>query len=863
VTSVLKRISKRPLRILHVEDDPLDGELVAEVIARDDLETEITRVWSRADFEGKLGAGGFDMILCDFQLPSFDGATALDIAKAAAPEVPFIFVSGALGEEAAVEAMRNGATDYVVKQRLDRLPGVMLRALKEAAERAERRRAESELLKEKHRLEVLNRTGAVLAGELDLDRLVQLVTDAGVELSGAEFGAFFYNVIGESGDAYMLFALSGASRSDFERFPMPRATAVFQPTFHGVGIVRSNDITSDPRYGSNAPYRGMPPGHLPVRSYLAVPVVSRAGHVLGGLFFGHSEPDMFEEEHEALLAGIAGQAATAIDNARLFKAAQKEIAERTRAEAALRDSETRLLGITNSVDQMIWSCRADGFHDYFNDRWYEFTGLDRGSSDGRGFIDAIHPDDRAAALDMWGASLASGAPYRNELRLHQKADGYRWVLARAQAVRDDQGTIARWFGTCTDIQEIVEAREVIARSRQQLEREVEARTAELLKAEEQVRQLQKMEAVGQVTGGIAHDFNNMMAVVIGGLNLLQRRLSRGERDVGQYVDAAMDGAKRAAALTQRLLAFTRQQPLAPQVIEPNSLMREMGEMLPRVLGEPVQFTLKLNPEVWRVRADRVQLESTILNLSVNARDAMPQGGRLVIETDNSRIDDVLARVYHIAAGEYVLIRVTDTGDGMPAEVMAQAFDPFFTTKGVGRGTGLGLSQVLGFIRQSGGHVKIYSEVGVGTSVKIYLPRFKGEAPDVPSPKERAVANGHPAVAILVVEDDDRVRTYSVEALRDLGYTVHHASSGAEALALLDSGLPVTLLFTDMVMPALHGRELADLALQKRPGLKVLFTTGYSGDAILHRRLLDGESQVLPKPFSIEQLAASIRKALDS
>ncbi|RTL71251.1 MAG: response regulator, partial [Hyphomicrobiales bacterium] len=197
------------------------------------------------------------------------------------------------------------------------------------------------------------------------------------------------------------------------------------------------------------------------------------------------------------------------------------------------------------------------------------------------------------------------------------------------------------------------------------------------------------------------------------------------------------------------------------------------------------------------------------------------------------------------------------------DVMAQAFDPFFTTKGVGRGTGLGLSQVLGFIRQSGGHVKIYSEVGVGTSVKIYLPRFKGEAPDVPSPKERAVAAGHPTVVILVVEDDDRVRTYSVEALRDLGYTVHHASSGAEALALLDSGLPVTLLFTDMVMPALHGRELADLALQKRPGLKVLFTTGYSGDAILHRRMLDGESQVLPKPFSIEQLAASIRKALDA
>ena len=863
--AVQRRLAERPLRILHLEDSALDAELVAEALAAANLESVITRVWSRADFVERLQQCSYHIILCDYQLPNFDGAAALELAKTTIPDLPFVFVSGALGEEAAVEAIRSGATDYVVKHRLDRLPYVVLRALKEAAERLERRRAETDLRKEKRRLEILNRTGAEIAAELDIDRVVQLVTDAGLELSSAEFGAFFYNMLSESGESYMLYGLSGAPREAFERFEMPRATPVFHPTFHGTGIVRIDDVRKDPRYGQWAPHHGMPKGHLPVASYLAVPVVSRSGEVLGGLFFGHSTPGIFHEDHEALIAGLAGQAAIAIDNARLFSAAQKEIADRAKAEAALRDSEARLLGITNSIDQMIWSCQPDGTHDYFNDRWYAFTGLspDATATTTATWDRIVHPDDLPSTTSLWQQALATGEPYRNEYRLRHASGAFRWVLSRAQPVRDENGTVTRWFGTYTDIEEIVAAREVLSRSREQLEREVEARTQDLLKVEEQVRQLQKMEAVGQLTGGIAHDFNNMMAVVIGGLNLLQRRLGRGETDVSQYVDAAMDGAKRAAGLTQRLLAFSRQQPLAPQVLDLNRMIRDLGEMLPRVLGEQIQVELSLDKTTWPIHADKLQLESALLNLSVNARDAMTDGGRLTISTETCVIDEVLARVYQIERGEYVVISVSDTGCGMTAEVAAQAFDPFFTTKDVGKGTGLGLSQVLGFIRQSGGHVKIYSEVGIGTSARIYLPRYRGGEPRLAPSTHVPPLAGDPAVTILVVEDDERVRAYSVEALRELGYSVVQASNGAEALDLLGEHKRVSLLFTDMVMPALHGRELAELARQAKPGLKVLYTTGYSRDAIAHRLLNETATQVLPKPFTIEQLAISVRKALDS
>jgi signal transduction histidine kinase len=383
------------------------------------------------------------------------------------------------------------------------------------------------------------------------------------------------------------------------------------------------------------------------------------------------------------------------------------------------------------------------------------------------------------------------------------------------------------------------------------------------KVEEQLRQVQKMEAVGQLTGGIAHDFNNMLAVILGGLNLLQRKLARGETDVGRFIEGAIDAAQRAATLTQRLLAFSRQQPLSPEPLIINKLVAGMSELLDRTLGEHVKVETVLAAGLWQVKADPAQLENAILNLAVNARDAMPGGGRLTIETLNAFVDDAYAREYAIEAGQYVLIAVADTGAGMAPEVIAKAFDPFFTTKGAGRGTGLGLSQVYGFVRQSGGHVKIYSELGVGTSVKIYLPRLYGEAAATEQAKRLAtVHRGLRSEIILVVEDEERVRALSVEALRELGYGVVEASGPRQALRMLDEGQQVTLLFTDVVMPDMSGRQLADRARVKRPNLKVLYTTGYTRNAIVHNGMLDPGTNLLTKPFSIEELAAKVRKILD-
>ncbi|PZO80353.1 MAG: hybrid sensor histidine kinase/response regulator [Sphingomonas hengshuiensis] len=383
-------------------------------------------------------------------------------------------------------------------------------------------------------------------------------------------------------------------------------------------------------------------------------------------------------------------------------------------------------------------------------------------------------------------------------------------------------------------------------------------------AETQVRQLQKMEAVGQLTGGIAHDFNNMLAVVIGGLDMIDRRLATGRHDVDRYVEAAREGATRAAALTQRLLAFSRQSPLSPEPVEGNRLVTDLTDLLTRTLGERIAVETVLSAGLWRAEADRGQLENAIVNLAVNARDAMEGGGKLTIETANAHVGDDYAREADMAAGQYVLIAVTDTGTGMESDVLAKAFDPFFTTKPVGRGTGLGLSQVFGFVRQSRGHVRIYSEPGVGTTVRLYLPRFYGEQPTpTPPATPQPIRRGSPDEMVLVVEDEPRVRSFSVEVLRDLGYGVLHAANGPEALALLEQGVRVTLLFTDVVMPGMTGRELADRALALRPDLRVLYTTGYTRNAVVHNGVLDPGTRLLPKPFGVDELARKVREALDA
>lgn len=407
--------------------------------------------------------------------------------------------------------------------------------------------------------------------------------------------------------------------------------------------------------------------------------------------------------------------------------------------------------------------------------------------------------------------------------------------------------------------EVVVAQEELMRKNIELGNEIRTRET----AESQLRQMQKMEAVGQLTGGIAHDFNNMLAVIISAMNLAQRKLARGEHDIAKFIEAAVDAATRAANLTARLLAFSRQQPLTPQVVDTNRLVTGMSDLLRRALGETIRIETVLAGGLWKTHADPSQIENAILNLAVNARDAMDDNGKLTIETANSHLDDGYAATHpEVKAGQYVMIAVSDTGTGMPADVMERAFEPFFTTKPVNKGTGLGLSQVFGFVKQSGGHVNIYSEPGEGTTIKLYLPRFFG-AEEAVLPTGRGDNPAEVTETVLVVEDDARVRASTTDALRELGYTVIHAGSGEEALQKLADNPGVALMFTDIVMPVMNGRKLAEEALARLPQLKVIFTTGFTKNAVVHNGVLDHDVHFLAKPFTIEQLATKLRDVLDT
>jgi signal transduction histidine kinase/CheY-like chemotaxis protein len=396
-------------------------------------------------------------------------------------------------------------------------------------------------------------------------------------------------------------------------------------------------------------------------------------------------------------------------------------------------------------------------------------------------------------------------------------------------------------------------------SNQQLLEQVSRREA----AESQLRQAQKMEALGQLTGGIAHDFNNMLGVIMGAHDLALRRIQKGDFAIERFLNAAAVAAERAATLTQRLLAFARQQPLSPQPLDANKMIGQMSDLLHSTLGEHIHIETVAAAGLWTVHADSQQLENAVLNIAINARDAMPDGGRLTIETANAHLDDAYCRDNpEVHPGQYAMLAISDTGTGMPPEVAARAFDPFFTTKSAGKGTGLGLSQVYGFVKQSQGHIKVYSEPGAGTTVKIYLPRLFGEAKEISRASLEPMRTGDRSEIVLVVEDDALMRRLAAEALHELGYTVFESEDAANALAILDRVDDVKLLFTDVVMPGINGKKLADEAVRRRPGLRVIFTTGYTANAVVHGGVLDQGVHFISKPFSLERLAAKVRSVLD-
>ncbi|MFJ4542202.1 ATP-binding protein [Pseudomonas sp. NPDC088885] len=396
-----------------------------------------------------------------------------------------------------------------------------------------------------------------------------------------------------------------------------------------------------------------------------------------------------------------------------------------------------------------------------------------------------------------------------------------------------------------------------------LEQQVEERTAQLRHNEEALRQSQKMEAVGQLTGGIAHDFNNMLTGIIGSLELLRRRLARGRLDdLDSLIDLGVTSANRAAGLTHRLLAFSRRQSLDSKAVQMNTLVLSMGELLQRSLNESIQLDMRLNDKLWVAEADPNQLESALLNLVINARDAMPEGGKLIVETSNQVLHREFTEAYsNLEPGDYVMLSVTDNGSGMPQSVINRAFDPFFTTKPIGQGTGLGLSMIYGFSKQSRGHVSIDSEIDQGTTVRLYLPRFRGEELEQPDTDIQQAPDAINGETVLIVEDDPAVRVLVSAVLSELGYAFVEAGDADGAVPILNSAQRIDLLISDVGLPGMNGRQLAEIGRQYRPGLKVLFITGYAEHAAVRGGFLDPGMQMITKPFTFDLLTAKVREMI--
>ncbi|WP_186332392.1 response regulator [Bordetella genomosp. 13] len=676
------------MSVLILEDDDLDAELILYHLGEALPGMPLHRASNRQSYEARLRQGGISLVVSDFSLPDIDGWAAQRMAAELAPEVPFIFVSGYIGEEIGVKAMKEGATDYVLKERLERLGAAARRALLEAEDR-------------------------------------------------------------------------------------------------------------------------------------------RA---------------------------------------------------RTRAEEALRDSEERFRTLSDSAPALIWETDERGEMIFTNRHFEDLFGQPAGAMLGQGWQRAIDGRDLPQVLDAMQRATHERREFQMEMRVLDRHGDLRWLQCKGVPRVDRGGRFLGLLGINVDITDT-------KRARDELEHMVAARTAELLStnerllqemqqradaesaarsAEEQLRQAQKMEAFGQLTGGVAHDFNNFLTVILGNLETLERTLTSVPGRTATALAHAKLGAQRAAALTQRLLSFARRQPLQPRRIDLNSLVSDTIEILSRTLGEQVEVRTELSAELWDTLIDPHMLESALVNLAVNARDAMPDGGVIHISTGNVEVGIGRAEADDLLPGQYVRISLADTGTGIPAELLDKVFEPFFTTKDIGVGTGLGLSQVYGFVKQSGGHVQIASTLGAGTTVHLYLPRQDTTGlPEAETRLDGQAPEARAGEVVLVVEDNTGVRIHSVRILQDLGYTVHEASDGPEALEQIDRHPDISLLFTDVGLPkGMNGRELAEAARALRPGLPVLYTSGYAEGALTHGGQLPAGVDLLPKPFSFVDLANRIRDILD-
>ncbi len=801
------------LRALVLEDNRADLDLLLHELRRAGFEIDAQHVDDKASYAASLSAD-VDVILADYALPQFDAAHALLLLQQRGLDVPFIVVTGSVSEEAAVECMKLGAADYLLKDRLARLGPAVRQALEAKRLRDERRRAQQEVHRRNRELTLLNRVIAAsaegledkdilqiacreLSAALGVPRVVAALFDSdksSVVIVGEHLADGAPSVLGQIialGDAVPLAELLVL------KAPLIVDAASSDPRLE---LIRSLVLESG------------------LASLLFVPLIV-AGEVVGGVGLGTCEERRFSREDVDLVRSVADQLSGAL------------------ARAQLEQEHRRLsTAIEQTADSVIIT-EPDGTILYVNPGFELITGYRRAEAVGRSIrMLESHAREDALEDDVMGA-LRARKNWRGRVVNAKKEGSLYTADVSITSVRDESGEVVSYVHVQRDI------------------------THEL-ELEQRYLQAQKMEAVGRLAGGIAHDFNNLLTAITGYTELLLDDASLGgpgNADLNEIAKAA----GRAAALTNQLLAFSRKQILRPKMLDLNVLVRDLENMLHRLIGEDIALRTDLAPHVGKVRADPGQIEQVIMNLVVNARDAMPDGGELVLATADVDLDAAFVREHPGSLpGWYVMLSVADTGLGMDEQVLSHLFEPFFTTKEQGKGTGLGLATVYGIVKQSDGYIWPSSELGKGTTFEVYLPRVTGKD-DGSDDKSEAESLPVGQETILLVEDDDMVRGLACRVLERQGYTVLAADHPDHALQLSEeySG-PIDLLISDVIMPGMSGREMADLVSARHPEIDVLYISGYMDDTIFHRGVRDPGTAFLPKPFTPAMLTHKVREVLD-
>ncbi|HEY7613051.1 MAG TPA: PAS domain S-box protein [Gemmatimonadales bacterium] len=760
-----------PLRILILEDVPMDAELVEYELERARIPFIARRVDTREAFLSELEAFLPDVILSDYTLPRFDGMAALSLARERAPTTPFLIVTGSVNEETAVGCMKAGATDYLLKSNLARIGPAIEGALARVSARTEKAKAQEALSRSEANLRAIFNNSLQAFVLIDPDGTIQALNSTAVEWSTRLLGRPLKE---------------GSKIAEF----VPEAEASFRAAL--AGETRNLERCFHDTDGSE---RWFETTHAPV--------VDEAGEIIGVCL-----------------------------NAR-------DISTRKQAERARLESEARYRDLFDNASDLVCVTDPDGVFLYVNRAWHDAIGLPDAELRQRRFRDVLNPDSRERYAEVVGRVLAGETVTHVELVLVTAADAAITVEGNLSCTLDD--------------------------GRAPLVRGIYRDVTERKRVEEQLRQAERMQAAGRLAGGMAHEVNNMMTGVLGFSEFLLRSFPEDDPRRGEVQEIIRAGS-RASDVTRQLLAFTRQQLLHPELLDLNVVVSGVEKMLRRSLGEDHVLALKLASDIGPIRADRGQLEQVLINLILNARDAMHERGRVTIRTAGATLDEVYAQAHTgvgIPAGEYVCLSVTDTGIGMDPSIQARIFEPFFTTKPVGQGTGLGLSTVYGIVKQSDGFVWCYSEPGQGTTFKIYLPLAGAALIATPATRLPADLRGG-SETILVVEDEEVVRALACRGLRQQGYTVLEARHGLEALDRIErEGTPIDLVISDVVMPELSGRELGMRLAALRPELPVLYMSGYTGDDVIQRGLLEPGVPFQQKPFTPEGLARKVREMLDA